>query len=102
MYLQREPLTDITNKPKTVEDSVQAPPAIKRRINPTPINGAMDRFIREGLSLMSKEHLMFMKTVNFLNKVNDYAVKHNNVELLGMLKEFRVLYHAIRLYGQED
>ncbi|CAL8464798.1 g4333 [Coccomyxa elongata] len=41
--IKREPLADITNKPRTREAAAEQPPAIRRRINPTLVGEASTR-----------------------------------------------------------
>lgn len=62
---KREPLADITNKPKLAEDAVQPPSAARRRINPTQIIEARNR-----------ERLLHVKAMQFIVAVEQYALEY--------------------------
>ncbi|CAL8461826.1 g1357 [Coccomyxa elongata] len=72
--LQREPLADITNKPRTREAAAEQPPAIRRRINPTLVGEASTR-----------ERLLHLKAMQFVVAVEQYANEYRVAPLLDML-----------------
>ncbi|CAL8466689.1 g6225 [Coccomyxa elongata] len=77
--IKREPLADITNKPKTAE-----PRAVRRRINPTPIGEASTR-----------ERLLHLKAMQFVVAVEQYANEYRVAPLLDMLVVFKAACDAV-------
>lgn len=84
MCLQREPLADITNKPKTKEEAVQSPTPTRRRINPSAI-----------VEASARERLLHVKAMQFIVAVEQYAIEHRVAPVLDMLEVFKAAYDAV-------
>ncbi|CAL8465955.1 g5491 [Coccomyxa elongata] len=82
--IKREPLADITNKPRTREAAAEQPPAIRRRINPTLVGEASTR-----------ERLLHLKAMQFVVAVEQYANEYRVAPLLDMLAAFKAACDAV-------
>ena len=82
--LQREPLADITNKSRSADAAAEHPPAIRRRINPTPIGEASTR-----------ERLLHLKAMQLVVAVEQYANEYRVAPLLDMLVVFKAACDAV-------